>query len=172
MKKYQDDGLVVEDCENATSHYFRIFPLQVFEIQGVLITRRIPSMDYSRIFYGVLVSIKIHYIRLINVYTNTAQGQKFINISQVNISYKILEGTVYCILLLFILIDIRPLRTEMWTFERRAFQEIQNKLVFYVIFVDAPDSTKAKNISRCILLAFCKVVHRRSLFYFSHTEEL
>jgi len=40
------------------------------------------------------------------------------------------------------------------------------------MFVDAPDSTKAKNISLCILLVFRKVVHRRSLFYFALTEEL
>jgi hypothetical protein len=60
----------------------------------------------------------------------------------------------------------------MWKFERRAYLEIHNELLFYVIFVDAPDSTKAKNISRSILLAFRKVVHIRSLFYFTHTKEL
>jgi hypothetical protein len=37
------------------------------------------------------------------------------------------------LLLQFMLIRIRPLRSRMWKFTRRAYLEIQNKYVFYVI---------------------------------------
>jgi len=64
--------------------------LEFFHQQDVRNPRCTDNQAYSfdgleKIFYSVLVSIKIHYGRLVNLYKNTAQGQKFINISPVNI---------------------------------------------------------------------------------------
>ena len=89
--------------------------------------------------------------------------------------YKILEGAVHLFCNLFWYV-LDPLRPDMWKYEWRAYLELQNKLVFYLIFLSMHLTVqKLKTSHDLFCLHSVKLCTEDLCFIFhthTHTEEL